>query len=113
MKKTQQELLYEQYKYYSDEQLKEIANSNEYDEVAHKVAKQILGEDRTEYKEFVKKAEQKQNESEAKQQEKENNPLYEDIHRMANDIRFLKNVVIGFIVLNVISCIVLIISTIK
>jgi len=109
MRKTQQELLYEQYKYLSNEQLREIANSDEFDEIAHKVANQILNEDRTEYQEFVKKAEQKQTESEAKQHNKENNPLYEDIHQMAKDLRFLKNVVITFIAIYAISIIILLI----
>lgn len=53
------EMLFNQYKLYSGEELKEITVANGYTEEAEQVARQILGGDRTEYKEYIKQQEEK------------------------------------------------------
>lgn len=52
------EMLFNQYKVYSDEELKEITVANGYTEEAEQIARQILGGDRTEYKEYIKQQEE-------------------------------------------------------
>jgi len=117
MKKTEQEILYEQYKYFSDEKLEEIINSNEYDEVAHVVAQKVLSEDRTEYYRGVIKRQQEQQRQaqleQIKQQEKEVDWLYDYIRQISKNLRFLKNVVITFIVFYIISCLIILFNIIK
>lgn len=53
------EMLFDQYKLYSDGELKEITVANGYTEEAEQVARQILGGDRTEYKKYIKQQEEK------------------------------------------------------
>lgn len=103
MKLTQRQLLYEQYKTMSDDKLNIIINDNSYEDLAKEVAKEILNSDRTEYhqkQEDIKRAEQRQEENKnAKISAQQTNPLYDDIHQIAKDISFIKNViVIGIII---------------
>lgn len=53
------EMLFDRYKFYSDEELQEITVANGYTEDAEQVARQILGGDRAEYKEYIKQQEEK------------------------------------------------------
>lgn len=53
------ERLFNRYKLYSGKELKEITVANGYTEEAEQVARQILGGDRTEYKEYIKQQEKK------------------------------------------------------
>ena len=50
--------------------------------------------------ESIKKEE---NRIERKKEAQKNDPLYEDIHQIAGDLRFLKNIVIAGLVLSIIS----------
>lgn len=95
--------LYSQYKNQTNEELSVIANGgDEYTPIAKQVATDILNSDRTDYENIV----QQQNENNVRIQQKieatENHPLYNDIHQIAGDIRFLKNLVILGIVLGIV-----------
>lgn len=106
MKLTQRQLLYEQYISMSDDKLKAIINDSSYEELAKEVAKEILNSDRTEYnqkQEDIKRAEQRHEENKnAKISAQQTNPLYDDIHQIAKDISFIKNVIVIGITLTVI-----------
>lgn len=89
------------------EELETIANSGEeYTDIAKRVAQDIIDTGRTEYKEQVKKYKEEQQRQEAIQQEKYQNtltnPLYDDIHQIAGDLRFIKNLIIAGLVCGVI-----------
>lgn len=56
------EVLFNRYKLYSDEELKEITVANGYTEEAEQIARQIIGGDRGEYKEYIKQQEEQQEE---------------------------------------------------
>lgn len=93
------------------EELEKIINSGEdYTEVARCVAQDIINTDRTEYKEKIKKDKDEQLRQEAIQQEKHQNaltnPLYDDIHQIAGDLRFIKNLfIIGLVCMVVLAII--------
>ncbi len=57
------EVLFNRYKLYSDEELKEISVANGYTEEAEQMAQQILSGDRGEYKEYIKQQEEQQQEN--------------------------------------------------
>lgn len=80
------------------EELEIIINSEEYTDVAKRVALDIIDSGRNDYKEQIKRYREEQQEQEAIQQEKYNNsltnPLYDDIHQIAGDLRFIKNLII-------------------
>lgn len=99
--------LYLQYKDKTNGELNLIANSeDEYTPIAKQVANDVLNSDRTDYEHKI----QQQNDKYAKEQQKIkstlNHPLYDDIHQIAGDIRFLKNLVILGIVLGVVLTII-------
>lgn len=99
--------LYSQYKDKTNEELNLIANSgDEYTPIAKQVANDVLNSDRTEYEHKI----QQQNDKYAKKQQNIestlNHPLHDDIHQIAGDIRFLKNLVILGIVLGVVLTII-------
>lgn len=107
MKLSQRQMLYEQYKTKSDEQLKAIIADDGYEDLAKEVAREILNGDRIEYRqqqEQEKQAEQKKQEKCSAQQ---TDPLYDDIHQIAGDVRFIKNFIIVSII---ISLVVMVIS---
>lgn len=107
MKLTERELLYEQYKVMSDDKLKEIINDNSYDVLAKEVAKEILNSDRSYYyqqQDNIKQEEQKREKNkQAKISAQQTNPLYDDIHQIAKDVRFIKNIFAIAIILSAIS----------
>ncbi len=111
MKLTQRQLLYEQYKTMSDDKLRLIISDNDYEDLAKEVAEEILNSDRTEYhqkQEDIKRAEQRQEENKnAKISAQQTNPLYDDIHQIAKDVSFIKNVIVVSIVIVVIINIIL------
>lgn len=108
MKKSQRYMeLFSQYKNMSDEELFKIANSgDDYQQIAKEVASDILKSDRSEYYQSIEKSERKEAEHQQKIELTENHPLYNDIHQIAGDLRFLKNLVIVGIVLGIILTIV-------
>ena len=96
--------LYNQYKNKSDKKLQEIAQSGEeYREIAKQVARDILNSDRTEYFSQLKEQEEKQLLRQERIKNTENHPLYNEIHQIAGDLRFLKKVVIVLIILYVLG----------
>ena len=99
MKDSQQQSLYNQFKYKSDEELNAIIHDDSYDDVAKEIAKEILNGDRTAYHNIEQKQKQIEEREEAKIAAQLTNPLYDDIHQIADDVHFIKNVVkIGLIV---------------
>lgn len=107
----EEQALYERYKKSSNEELKNITVENGYTPIAENVAQSILNSDRKEYYQEIQEKEKMQLEYEEHIQNKLNaqkdDPLYDDIHQMAGDIRFLKNLIIVLLVLSVISYIIL------
>ena len=75
-----------------------IASSEDYTDIAKRVAQEIIDTGRLEYNEQIKKNKEEQKRKEAIQQEKYQNtltnPLYDDIHQIAGDLRFIKNLII-------------------
>ena len=65
------EVLFNQYKLYSDEELKEITVANGYTEEAEQIARRILGGDRGEYKEYIMQEEQEEEQEEQEEQQEE------------------------------------------
>ncbi len=99
--------LYLQYKNKTDEELLKIANSGEEyqqiaKDVAKDVAKDILSSDRTEYYNSIKAKIENDEKIQQKMELTKSHPLYEDIHQIAGDIRFLKNLIIVGLVLGVV-----------
>ena len=95
--------LYLQYKNKTDEELLKIANSGEeYQQIAKDVAKDILSSDRTEYYNSIKAKIENDEKIQQKMELTKSHPLYEDIHQIAGDIRFLKNLIIVGLVLGVV-----------
>lgn len=105
MKLTQRQSLFEQYKMKSEEELKAIIADDGYEDIAKDVAREILNSDRTEYhkgQEEIKQAEQRYEQiNQEKKSAQQVNPLYDDIHQIANDVRFIKNVIIAGVVISV------------
>lgn len=85
--------LYLQYKNKTDEELLKIAKD---------VAKDILSSDRTEYYNSIKAKIENDEKIQQKMELTKSHPLYEDIHQIAGDIRFLKNLIIVGLVLGVV-----------
>lgn len=104
MEKSQRYIeLFSQYKNMTDEELLEIVNSgNEYQPIAKEVANDILKSDRSEYYQNIKESERKEVERRQKIELKESHPLYNDIHQIAGDFRFFKNLTIVELTLGVI-----------
>ncbi len=95
--------LYERYKNKSESELLEIINSSdEYCELAKEVAQYILDNDRSEYKERMAKIQLKEQQTEEKIEARKTDPLYDDIHQIAKDVRFFKNLLIGTIIVDII-----------
>lgn len=96
MEKSQRYMeLFSQYKNMTDKELLEIVNSDDdYQQIAKEVASDILKSDRSEYYQNIQESEKQEAERQQKIELTENHPLYNDIHQIAGDIRFLKNLVI-------------------
>lgn len=79
-----------------------ISSEEEYTDIAKCVAQDIIDTGRTEYKEQVERYKEEQRKQKSIQQEKYQNaltnPLYDDIHQIAGDLRFIKNLIIVSIV---------------
>lgn len=96
--------LYEQYKNKSEDELLEIINSSdEYTKRAKEVAQYILNNDRNEYKERMAKIQLKEQQTEEKIEARKTNPLYDDIHQIAKDVRFFRTVLTVYIIISIIG----------
>lgn len=90
--------LYNRFKYLNDDELREIIADDSYDKTAKEVASEILSGDRKEYyeqQERMAAAEEARKSNETiKDSARQTNPLYDDLHQIAGDIRFIKNCII-------------------
>ena len=104
MEKSQRYMeLFSQYKNMTDEELLKIVNSgDDYQQIAKEVASDILKSDRSEYYQNIQESEKQEAERQQKIELTENHPLYNDIHQIAGDIRFLKNLIIVGLILGII-----------
>lgn len=104
MEKSQRYMeLFSQYKNMTDEELLKIVNSgDEYQPIAKEVANDILKSDRSEYYQNIKESERKEVERRQKIELTESHPLYNDIHQIAGDFRFFKNLTIVVLILGII-----------
>lgn len=103
MKESMYESLLNQYKMKSEDELLQITVANGFTEDAEKAAQAILNSDRVEYKAQIQQIENMQRKNEEMNQARVDNPLYEDIHQIAGDIRFIKNLIIILLVISVVA----------
>ena len=104
MEKSQRYMeLFSQYKNMTDKELLKIVNSgDDYQQIAKEVASDILKSDRNEYCQNIQESKKQEAERQQKIELTKNHPLYNDIHQIAGDIRFLKNLVIVGLILGII-----------
>ncbi len=98
--------LIEQFSMYDLKDLQEILDDEESSEEAVKAAEYILSGksvEREKYQSEVKKQEQLIKE---KQDNIISNPLYDDLHQLAGDIRFIKNIIIVGIIFEIVNVII-------
>lgn len=91
-KKT--ESLRKQYEMYSEEELRKITVDNGYTEVAEQVAKELLIGEREAFKKAQEEEVHREQKAMRVSAAREENPLYDDIHQIAGDLRFIKNLII-------------------
>lgn len=102
MKNDEYTALYNRYKLSSEEELQKITVANGYTEIAETVAKDILNSDRTEYNQKIREYEEMEEQQRIKEVAQQNNPLYDDIHQIAQDLHFIKNLIIVMLILSII-----------
>jgi len=109
--------LFRQYSDKSQEELERIISSEgDYTELAKKAARDVLNSDRTKYYQKITEQVNKEKAVTQKIEITQNHPLYHDIHQIAGDIRFMRNLIIaglaicfifgiigGFLVVQIIS----------
>lgn len=103
LRESMYESLLSQYKMKPEEELLQITVANGYTEDAERAAKDILSGDRTEYKEHMQKIADNERKSKEMYQARYDNPLYGDIHQIAGDLRFVKNLIIVLLILSVLA----------
>ena len=95
--------LIDRYKYEDEDFLKRVTVENGYTEMAEKAAQTVLNGNREEYN----RLEEERNEIRRKNAElwdsREKNPLYEDIHQMAKDIRFFKTIFVINMIIEILA----------
>ena len=94
MDKKLYQTLVEQFAMYNQEDLKEILSDNESSEEAITAAKYILSGESVEAKNFQSEIRKHETFIKEKQDNMISNPLYDDLHQLAGDIRFIKNIII-------------------
>ena len=98
MDKKLYQTLVEQFAIYDQEDLKEILSDNESSEEAIAAAKYILSGESIAAKNFQSEIRKHETLIKEKQNNMISNPLYDDMHQLAGDIRFIKNIIfIGII----------------
>lgn len=103
MKESMYESLLNQYKMKPEEELLQITIENGYTEDAEKAAKYILSSNRADYKAYIQQKDNLERRNDEMYQARVDNPLYEDIHQLAGDIRFIKNLIIVMLVIAVLA----------
>jgi hypothetical protein len=106
MDKELYQTLVEQFAMYNQNELQEVINDNESSDEAVKAAKYILSGKSTEQREYQAEIQKHESLVREKQDNMVSNPLYDDLHQLAGDIRFIKNIIIIGIVFEVINVIV-------
>ena len=106
MDKKLYQTLVEQFAMYNQEDLKEILNDNESSEEAITAAKYILSGKSVEAKNFQSEIRKHETLIKEKQDNMISNPLYDDLHQLAGDIRFIKNIIIIGIIFEFINVII-------
>lgn len=102
MDKELYQALVEQFKMYDLQELNEVINDSESSEEAIAAAKYIISGDSSEVKNFQAEIKKHEELIKAKHDNMISNPLYEDIHQLSKDIRFIRNIIILEIVLSVV-----------
>lgn len=111
--------LLNQYAKKSDEELLQITVDNGYTEIAQKAAQTVLNDksNRDDYYNQIKENQERLEAQQAAQEkldiERQVNPLYEDIHQIANDLRFIKNLIIAGLVCGGLGILVMFFNMIK
>ena len=106
MDKKLYQALIEQFAMYNQEDLKEILNDNESSEEAIIAARYILSGESVEAKNFQSEIRKHETLIKEKQDNMLSNPLYDDLHQLAGDIRFIKNIIIIGIIFEFINVII-------
>ena len=106
MDKKLYQALIEQFAMYNQEDLKEILNDNESSEEAIIAARYILSGESVEAKNFQSEIRKHETLIKEKQDNMISNPLYDDLHQLAGDIRFIKNIIIIGIIFEFINVII-------
>ena len=106
MDKKLYQTLIEQFAMYNQEDLKEILNDNESSEEAITAAKYILSGESVEAKNFQSEIRKHETLIKEKQDNMISNPLYDDLHQLAGDIKFIKNIIIIRIIFEFINVII-------
>ena len=106
MDKKLYQTLVKQFAMYNQEDLKEILNDNESSEEAITAAKYILSGESAEAKNFQSEIRKHETLIKEKQDNIISNPLYDDLHQLAGDIRFIKNIIIIGIIFEFINVII-------
>lgn len=106
MDKKLYQTLVEQFAMYNQEDLKEILNDNESSEEAITAAKYILSGESVEAKNFQSEIRKHETLIKEKQNNMISNPLYDDMHQLAGDIRFIKNIILIGIIFEFINVII-------
>ena len=106
MDKKLYQTLVEQFVIYDQEDLKEILSDNESSEEAIAAAKYILSGESIEGENFQSEIRKHETLIKEKQNNMISNPLYDDLHQLAGDIRFIKNIIIIGIIFEFINVII-------
>ena len=103
MKQTQRQVLFNQYKSMSDDELRAILMDDSYGQLAKEIAKEILNGDRSEYHKRQKEiSDQEKSYAEnenIKHSAQQTNPLYDDMHQMSKDIKVIKNCLVVLLII--------------
>lgn len=106
MDKNLYKTLVEQFSMYEKSDLEEILNDNESSEEAISAAKYVLSGNSIEAKNYESKKEKHNKLLQEREDKTISDPSYDDIHQIAGDIRFIRNIIIIGIVFEFISIII-------
>ena len=106
MDKELYQTLVEQFSIYDKEDVEEILNDDKSSEEAIAAAKYILSGNSIEAKNFKLEIQKKEILEKEKQDNMISNPLYDDMHQLAGDIRFIKNIIIIGLIFEIINVII-------
>lgn len=106
MDKKLYQSLVEQFIIYDSNELQEIINDKDSSEEAIEAAKYILSGNSVEAKNYQSEVKKYESLVKEKQDNVISNPLYEDLHQLKGDIRFIRNIIIIGIIFEFINVIV-------